>query len=266
MKSHFKESFFIFGMFLWRDLLVQLKHIKDFLINYLFYYPVISSIAILYLQPNTYFGSGSELLGTTIYAGNILIHMMVLTYKLTVPLLFDLEHNKYINYQIIRLNPNLVLLQRIIFTTLFSFVMLIPYLPIAKLIFPHSFVTINTSWPKLYLVLLFGTFVCAAYHMLAIILIKRSTQLGTLWARSNIILIMFGGLMIPRYIMQEYSQVLGYIIRLNPLLYITEGLRRAILADQIFLPIPLCCISLFSFALVFIYLAGYFFKKRVDHI
>jgi ABC-type multidrug transport system permease subunit len=218
------------------------------------------------LQTNILFGSGNERLGTMLFTGNIIVIMMVISYKHTIDLLFDLEHGRFIDYQLMLLNPRLLILERIIFAGFYTCIFSLPFFPVAKICLGSYLETTHTSWLQVIFVIFVGSLCCAAYHQTAALMLKRSNQISTLWARINHILINFGGFWIPLYIFREYSPILGYAVYINPFLYITEGLRRAVLASDEFLSVWLCIGMLAGFTILFIVASWYLFKKRVDHI
>ncbi len=266
MKIITNQSFLVFLQFFKRDLYIHSKKIKDYIFNYALIYPLTYAFSFAYLQTNTYFGSGNETLGTILFSGNILLVIMLTTYKFTYDLLFDLEQNRYVDYQITVLNPRLVILKRILVASLLTFIMTAPFFPVAKIVLRNYLDTSNTSWLQLMLILYLGSLCCSAYHQCAILLLKKSNQITSLWARFNHILIMLGGFWAPLHTMNEYSSLLGTIMRFNPLLYVSEGLRQAIVGGNQFLSIAQCASMLILFSLGFTVLCWYIFKKRVDHI
>jgi ABC-type polysaccharide/polyol phosphate export permease len=239
---------------------------KEAFINYALCYPITYAISFAYIQTNIIFGSGNDYLGTMLFAGNIIIIMLLISYKTTIELLFDLEHNRFINYQIITLNPRLVILERIFFASLYTFILSSPFFIVAKLCLGSSLQTDQTSWISLYAVLYAGSLCCASYHQFAALLLRSSSSISTLWARVNHALITFGGFWIPLYLFKQYSLLLGALIYLNPMAYITEGLRRSLLGTPNFMPVPIAVFALYGFSILFIILSWYVFKKRVDHI
>lgn len=255
----------IFIQFLKRDAYVYRNRIGNDLFNYALLSPLVFSISFVYLQANIYFGQDEGMIGTVIFAGNILIPIMVMAYKITFELLFDLEKNRYIDYQIIVLSPAWVIFERIFFASIVSFLVTIPFFPMSKIILGQHFFTEKTSWIKLFSVLLAGSFCTVSYHQLFAVIL-RTHQIGMFWARINHVVMVMAGAFMPIYTIQEYSPLLGHLIKLNPLLYLTEGVRQALLNDEMFFPFKLCMIVLCLWTLFFICLTCYFFKKRVDHI
>ena len=255
----------VFFYFLWRDTYVYCKKIHEDIINYSLLYPLIFSLTLVYLQANIYFKHNSVYMGTLLFSGNIILPMMILTYKITFDLLFDLEQNRFIDYQIILLPPRLLLFERIIFATLSSFILTLPFFPISKLLLGSHLDLSNISWPALAGMLLIGSFCFASYQLLAACILKPD-QISTFWARVNGLFITFGGFWIPLKIMTQYSWLLGICVQFNPVLYVTEGVRQAILRNSLFFSIPYCITILLTLSILFIILTWYFFKQRVDHI
>src|SRR5690606_30026121 len=140
----------VFFHFLYRDFYVHSKHFTDHLVNYGLIYPVLFTFCFAIMQTAIYF-HGQELLGATIFAGTCLTPLLVMTFHLSFELLFDLEQNQYTNYQITLLNPSLLIIEQIIFCSLFTFFVLIPYYPIGCLL-SYPFINLQyISWPSVFL-------------------------------------------------------------------------------------------------------------------
>lgn len=260
------NSFKTFLYFLWRDWHVESKHASQFIINQIMLYPIIQGLTFLYLQPSILFGDRDPQLNMMFFIGNILLVMMVLTYKLTITLLFDLDQDRFIDYQISTMRPHLVLLERVIFVSLFTSLLLAPIFPIVSFYFPAYFNIGATSWWRVMLVLYCGSLFCASYHTFMACWLSSPRDIRRLWIRYNQALLLLGGFSVPWHIMHQASPILGYIVRLNPMMYITEGLRQAFLNDARFFPFWLCIVALLFASLGMIVLGWRVFKKRVDHI
>ncbi len=261
----FFPSLKIFFYFLWRDIYVHGKKFYDNFINYALIYPLIYAISFVYLQASIYFTDNNVFMGTLIFVGTIMLPMMVLTYDITFGLLFDLEQDRFIDYQIVLLSPRLVLLERIIFATLFSFVLTLPYFPVAKILLGTRLDLSAISWPALLVTLLVGSLCFASYQLLAACILK-SNQIRTFWSRVNGLFITFGGFWIPLETMAKYSAILGICAQANPVLYVTEGVRQAILKSPLFFSTSYCIVVLLGMSTIFTILSWYFFKKRTDHV
>jgi ABC-2 type transport system permease protein len=250
-----------------RDFYVQTRRLSTWLVNYGIIKPILYSVYVAYVQSRVFFGAqGDPMRGTSMFAGEMLFVIFPLTYQLMISLLYDLEAERYIDYQMTFLSAPFILTQRIIFSSLFTFMMTIPFYPFAKLLLGSNIATDNTRWLALFGFLYICSLAISAYHMLAACTLKTSQQTRTLWARVNLPLIFLGGLSVPLYIMRNHSPLLGKISYLNPVIYMSEGLRQAILGGPQYLPLWLCTTALLAYTLIFTALSWYIFKRRVDHI
>ena len=260
------RSLVIFLRFLQRDFHEYRKQIKHFLVNYGVLRPLFFSFSFAYIQANVVFQTQQTKFVTVFLIGNTMMILLVLSFTLAYPLLFDFEQERFIDYQISMLDPKLVILERIVFSSLFCFVVMLPFFPVAKLILQSSFDSSHSSWPQAFLILYLGSLCCCAYHFLAVCIMKGSGSIISLWMRVNIPLLILGGLLVPLHVIQKLSPLFSFIIYLNPIIYLTEGLRSAILGTPEFLPVSTCAAALLGFSVLFTLLTFYFFRKKTDHI
>ena len=260
------QSLIIFLQFLKRDFYVHLQDARTYIINFILIQPVIWAFCFAYLERHVTFTAQYPLASTLIFSGSILIALLIITYKTTISLLYDFETERFIDYQISILHPRLVLLERILFTAFLSFLISVPFFPIGKLVAGTAFITTTTSWIKLYIIIALSALCCSAYNVLAICILKNTRSITNFWARINMPLMNLGGVWIPLSILKEYSIALGYVLLLNPFIYISEGVRSAVVGGPDFMPFWLCASMLLLFSALFTCAAWYFFKQRVDHI
>lgn len=256
----------IFYQFCVRDFYIYAKRINTYIINFVILYPLTYIISFAFIQGQAYFGTNHSAEVTLFFAGNILLLMMSVTFELLISILFDLENTRTIEYRMLILPPRLVLLQQLFFTTLFSFILMIPFFPLSKLILGDIFVSTHTSWPLLMLMVFLSCLCCSAYNLLFSCALKNSRQIVHFWMRINIPLMNFGGFWAPWFIMNEFSPTLGILTQLNPLLYATEGIKQSIIPHKSFFSIGTCCTAIIGFSIICVVLSWYFFKKKVDHI
>lgn len=256
----------IFFEFIKHDIYVYSKRFKMYGINYILLLPINYLISMGYLQVQSYFGSQNHLIATELFAGNMLFLLMGLSFQLTFPLLYDIESNNHTSYQLLLLSPRWLIIEKIVFTSCFSFVLLSPFYPICKLFLRNNFDTTHTSWIQVFLILFLAVVCATTYHLLAACVMKHSNQIGNFWVRVNSPLEFLGGFWTPLYIIQSFSVILGYIALLNPFIYITEGLRQAFLGTDSYLSLYTCIIVLSLYSLIFTCSTFYFFKKKTDCI
>ncbi len=237
-----------------------------YLINYALIYPALYAFSFGYLQANLFFGNTDPLKGTILFVGNFLLVVIVLSFNLGLELLFDLEHDRTVDYQMTIINPRLIIIERILFTSLFTFFILLPYYPVAKLLLGSFFVTSALSIPKAIALLYVSSLMCAAYNHFVACVLPSADSIGIFWRRVNTPLFMLGGFWVPWYVLQKFSPWLGAVAMLNPFLYVTEGMRQAVLNNNLFLPFWHSFFMLLLFTAMFTGAALWKFKKRVDHI
>lgn len=264
MTSQFIRNVHLFLQFLYHDFYLQKQQLLNHVINYSIIYPALYTFCFAYLQTQIYF-HGQTQIGAMVFAGTCMVPLLVLTFHITFDLLFDLEKNKHTYYQITAINPRLLLVEQILFSSLFTFFIMIPFFPFAR-IFASSFIDLtNIHWPSLFLMLYLGALCFSAYHKLAAVILSVK-KISMFWTRVNYILLILGGFWIPLHVIHQFSPVLGFLVRLNPILYLTEGLRQSIIGGSRFLPLTQCASALFVLSIIFTLLSFHFFKKRVDHI
>lgn len=257
----------LFFRFMQRDFYLYKNRIVQYIVNYAIIYPVIHAFAFGYLQSNIYFGQQLQEMGTILFTGNFLIVIVILTYKLSIELLFDLEGDRYIDYQITLFSPRLLLIERILFSTLFSCVILLPYFPVAKLLLGSLFYTQHANWLQLAAIVFASCLMCSSYNHLVACALPDSNKIGFFWRRVNTPLVtILGGFWIPWFAIKKFSTMLGYMTLANPFIYVTEGIRQSILQSQNFLPFFASLSMLLFFSVVLAGCTLYVFKRRMDHI
>lgn len=254
----------VFLQFLHRDWYVFRKKITDVFINYVILSPLYLG-GVACIQAYVFRGADTHA-ATQLIAGSILLVLLQSSYKQTIELLFDFEGDRFIDYQMTVLSPRLIIIERVFFTSLFIWAITLPYFPLTKLWFGSLLDFSHTNWIGLIIVAYVSALCCAAYHMLAAILLPSSSDITTLWARVNIVLLNTGGFAVPLFLIKKYAPHFSYLLYANPLMYITEGFRQALLRSPQYMSLTASCLGLLSFTTVFMLLAMHFFKKRTDHI
>lgn len=255
--------------FLRRDTYILLRRIKNYLINYLFIYPTLYALAFGYLLPLTAMGGEHVELITRMFVGSAILFLQIVVFVVNLEFIRDLENDKYINYQLSILPSYLVVLERIIFTSIFCFFLALPYFPMAKLLIStfapvDVFNTSNANVCAAALCLFLGAALCTALNVFAVCFLSSSRQLPKFWVRVYGPLVVLGGHMVPWIVMKKFSPILGYAVLLNPMLYVTEGLRQSIIGGPMFFPLFISISALVLVIVCLVMCALYFFKKKVD--
>ena len=134
------------------------------------------SFSLSYLQANIIFRTQQTTSTTIFLVGNALLVILVVSFVLSISLLFDFEQNRFIDYQLSILHPKLIIIERIIFSSLFTFVLMLPFFPVSKLLLQDGVAMSNASWPQTFLMLYAGALFCSSYHLLAVCVMKNHQQ------------------------------------------------------------------------------------------
>jgi ABC-type multidrug transport system permease subunit len=260
-----KKMLRIFLQILYHDIYIYRRQLGLYGTNYIFLYPINYLISIGYMQVKVYFGYNT-LLSTELIVGNILILLLGLTFDLAFMLLYDLEDNNHTSYQLLCISPTLFLCEKILFITVFTFLLLVPFYPIFKLFLGAQFYTEHTSWSTVFVLLLLSSLCAATYHLFAACWMKNTKQIINFWIRVNAPIELIGGFWTPLYTLSSFSKILGIISLANPFLYVTEGLRYAFLGGDSYVSSLICGSMLLFFSVLFSSGAVYAFKKKMDHI
>ena len=255
-----------FFQLLGRDFFVFSKRIKSYGINYLIIYPVLAIVTFGYIQPGVYFGPGNAKTSIILLVGTFCINMLSFCYTLMSPFVFDLESERFTDYQITLLPPKLLLAELILFPALLAAIISVPFFPLAYAILPTYFNELNTNWPGLLLVVISAALYCSSYIMMALCMTKKATNIRQFWLRFNWPLVVIGGLWIPWNLLEIHMPWLAKIALFDPFTYFTEGIRSALIGSPQFIDYKICIVALLISFCIFSVVASYFFKKKMDHV
>ena len=258
--------FLTFLQILRRDFYVFSKRLANYGINNLIIYPLLAIITFGYLQPGIYFGPEHYKTSIVLLIGTFCINLLSVCYTMMMPFVFDLEADRFIDYQIMLLPPRLLLFEMILFPALLASLISLPFFPLAYAVLPNYFTALNTHWLGLLAVIFCAGLFCASYVMMALCMIKKATSIRQFWLRFNWPLVVIGGLWIPWHLLKTQMPLLGYIAIFDPFTYFTEGIRSALIGSDQFIPFGYCIFALLLFFCIFSFVAVYFFKRKLDHI
>lgn len=260
------ELFKTLWQIIMRDFYVFGKRLANYGVNYLLIFPLLNIITFGYIQPGVYFGPGHAKTSIILLIGVFAVNLLSLCFSLLCPFLYDLEADRFIDYQICLIYPRWLLFQMILFPALVASIISLPFFPLAYAILPSYFANLNLNWLALAGITFAASLCCSAYIMMSLCIIEKSSGIRRFWLRYNWPLVVLGGLWIPWHILFNYCPALGIIALADPLTYITEGIRSALIGSDQFIHYSLCIMALLGFFCIFSLVACYFFKRKMDHI
>ena len=122
------------------------------------------------------------------------------------------------------------------------------------------------SWIKLlFFVVLINTF-CATATLLVSALIPSMDKFDILWTRVMFPMWFLGGYAFSWYAVYSTAPKLSYIMLLNPIIYMSEGMRAALLGQEGTMNFWVCCAILLLMFIGVGFLSYKALKKRLDFV
>jgi len=204
---------------------------------------------------------------TIIFVGLILFALNGCAFAINADFLFDIERDQLTDYYLTIVPYRLLILQKIVFGSFLLCFCMAPYYLFMKLFFYNAFDLSHASWLK---VLIMFYMTCLFYMtfsvMFSCILKYPIRQIRHFYRRINFPMIVFGGLLVPWQTMVKFSPLLGYLVMLNPLIYITEGLRFSFLSTDYFFSFGICSFMLLIFTFIALMIGFVSFKYKADPV
>lgn len=180
-------------------------------------------------------------------------------------ILFDIEGDKKITFTLTMPVPYWIIFgQLAIKWALNTFLLCVPLFLIGKLLLWNEFNFSETNF--LQLTLMYPT-VCIFFGFFSLWLIgiiKKIQSLSALFLRVINPLFMFGGYFFTWHSSFALSPYIGYAILLNPMIYVMEGMRGAVLGPSGYLPFWTCFGVLWGFTIALGLIGIRGLKKRLD--
>ncbi len=258
------RSLSIMYAFFLRDMKVYASRLPVFIISFSIQYPIMYGLCFGYLLPKIGMGSQASLGVPVFLIGTILYALSVISFSTNAEFLLDFERDRMIDFQLTLVPPVCIIMQKILFNTLFNFISSALFIPTLKLIFYNDLDLSRASWSGAYLILFLASFFVASMQMLLTCATQSRKSIRHFWRRINYPMVMLGGFLVPWKVMNAYSPKLGTLTLFNPILYITEGLRSALLDLPEFFSVGRCALMLTIASVLFCISALVFFRRKVD--
>ncbi len=205
--------------------------------------------------------------GPALFIGSSCMIGMLVSYTHAQNLLFDVEFNKFIDYQITQpIALPWIMIKYIISMAVQTMLISLPLLTIGSFAFSTPIFSSATHWP-LAIAIYISSSICTAiiylffsfhYHFLWF--------MDNLWARRISPIFAFGSLFLLWQKVYALSPIFGIIFLLNPFTYMAEGMRSALLGSNNFIPAPLCLLALWISIGVMGYALLNSIKQKLDPV
>jgi ABC-type polysaccharide/polyol phosphate export permease len=123
-------------------------------------------------------------------------------------------------------------------------------LPLGKLLLWNEFSLASVNWLYLGIVLILGNIFYAALTLFIASYVKHRKQLGNVWRTFIFPLWFLGGFGFTWNIIHEVSPQLAYLELMNPIIYVTESYRNALMGSTGLLNFWACVIMMLFFTCI----------------
>lgn len=178
----------------------------------------------------------------------------------------DITDMKITNYLILPIKSYFVFIAIAISWAISTGILAICLFPLGKLLLWNKFDLSNLSIFKFILIFVIGNLFYGFFALWVSSLVTHLRNTTWLWARIINPLYMFCGFFYTWKSAYDLANWIGAIHLLNPLLYVLEGTKAAVLGQAGYLPYYFCVTVLCLFITIFGFDAIRRFKKRIDFV
>ncbi|MBI2774671.1 ABC transporter permease [Candidatus Dependentiae bacterium] len=201
------------------------------------------------------------------FAGIIAAIGLFELYGNAVELVSDFEGDRVINYNLTLPIPSwLAITSKASFYFIVYCILTLIMFPLGKICLWNQLDLAQINYFKFTLILIAQNIFYACFLLWAASIIANMAKLGSIWARYIFPMWFMGGFQFSQFALLNAIPCLAYINFLNPMIYITEGARAAMLGQTGYINFWLCFIATLAFASLALALGMRNLKKRLDFV
>ncbi len=248
---------------IYTDLIVFKRNLHSKIIDMMIWV-VLSTFVTAYIMP--YFGLSRDF-GPFQFAGVIASLGLFELYRSVFELTADLEGDRVINYALTLPIPSwMALASKSASYAIAYFTLSCIMLPLGKICLWSQFSLQEIAYGKLVIILMLQSIFYASFVPWATTFIDGLSNLERVWARFIFPMWFMGGFQFSWLSLHHVLPVVAYLDLINPMIYITEGTRAALLGQAGYLNFWLCCGVLMLITVVVGMHALCRMKKRLDFV
>lgn len=228
---------------------------------------VFCTVVVMGYLTKTQFGIVSPEFGVFNFAGCLASAGLFEVYPRAFSFIVDLEGPQILAYYTTLPLPSwLVFVTKMVYWLISSSLRALVVLPLGKLVLWNSFPLSQVHWFKFWLIFLVGNIFYSTITLFIASIVPSMNKMENVWMRIIFPLWFLGGFQFSWYNLFKLSPTLGILNLLNPVVYVMEGTRAALIGQEGNLNFWFCIAML----LVYTLLCGYFgirlVTKRLDCI
>jgi ABC-2 type transport system permease protein len=188
-------------------------------------------------------------------------------YSSAVDLIADFEGDRIIDYRLTLPIPSwLALLSKAGYYFIVYLTLTVCMLPVGKISLWNQLDLGQISYLKLFLALTFQSIFYACFVIWASSMIDNMSKLGSVWARFIFPMWFMGGFQFSWISLYHALPIVAWINLINPMIYITECTRAALLGQADYLNFWLCLLAIVFFSAICVAVGMRNLKKRLDYV
>jgi hypothetical protein len=188
-------------------------------------------------------------------------------YASVVDLVADFEGDRVINYNLTLPIPSIfALISKSVYYFIIYSVLTFAILPIGYLCLWNQWHLAHVCYYQLMLTILFQSIFYACFVLWAASMVDSMAHMGKVWARFIFPMWFMGGFQFSWLSLYQAVPALAYINAINPMIYITESMRVALLGQGGYINFWLCLVAIACFSVVCFALGFRNLKKRLDFV
>lgn len=253
----------VFKHLLITDLTIFRQVIVDKVVNSIIWAG--STLVVMeYLLPGLRGGIGY---GSFMVAGSCASIGLFEVFPSVMELVTDFEGERIIDYYLTLPIPSwMVLVRNALYYAFGAFCLGISILPLGKMLLWYRFDLSQLSVVKYMLIFIATSAFYGSFTLLVASLVKNMMTIGNVWMRFLFPMWFLGGFQFAWSALKSFSVPLAYVALLNPMTYIMDGMRAAVLGQENYLNFWLCLATVICFTVCFSYIAICRLKKRLDFV
>ncbi|NGX31706.1 MAG: hypothetical protein K940chlam8_01082 [Chlamydiae bacterium] len=180
-------------------------------------------------------------------------------------MIMDLQADRTITHTLILpIKPSLVFFEIVTNWTLNSIMLSLPLFVFAKIILVNKFLFSQIHFFQLIMMMLAAHFFFAFLSLFLSSIIKGMKNMGSIYFRYINPMFMFGCYFFSWEGSFKLSKVIGYLVLINPMTYVLEGTRAAIMGQSGYINVWICFFMLCFFNALLFGFTVRNLKKRTD--
>ena len=202
-----------------------------------------------------------------LYLGSLMNLFFMFGYCVSINMVYDVKFKGRVYYlSTLPLPKSWLFAEYILYTIIELTVIILPLIGLGTLLLADHFAHIQTNWPLFGLIYFLSTLFVALFMFAVAFHYPEKWFIDNIWPRRLSPLFCFGAVMFVWKEAYAFTPVLATTLLINPVVYITEGIRHSFIGGDAFLPAWVCISGLIAACILTAYWLSKSIIKRLDPV